>query len=47
MMMPATCRAAAIAAAEQMARALGSQGEPAQVQRAGLCAAAGNNGVPG
>jgi hypothetical protein len=32
MMMPATCRAAAIAAAEQMVRALGSQGYPAQMQ---------------
>ncbi|MBC7519644.1 MAG: hypothetical protein H7268_00910 [Sandarakinorhabdus sp.] len=32
MMMPASCRAAAVAAAEQMVRALGSQGHPAQMQ---------------
>jgi len=31
MMMPASCRAAAIAAAEQMVRALGSQGQWAQL----------------
>jgi hypothetical protein len=46
MMMPATCREAAIAAAEQMVRALGSQGEPAQVQLAGFSAAGSNNGMP-
>ena len=32
MMMPATCRAAAIAAAERMVRALSNQGEPAVLQ---------------
>jgi hypothetical protein len=32
MMMPASCRAAAVAAAEQMVRALSSHGHPAQLQ---------------
>lgn len=31
MMMPATCRASAVAAAEQMVRALGSHGHPARM----------------
>jgi hypothetical protein len=41
MMMPATCRAAAIAAAEQMVRALGNQGQQAQL----LLDGAENHGV--
>lgn len=35
MMMPASCRAAAIAAAEQMVHALSRHGQPATVQFAG------------
>lgn len=31
MMMPATCRAAAVAAGEQMVRALSSRGHPAEL----------------
>jgi hypothetical protein len=32
MMMPASCRAAAVAAAEQMVRALSNHGHPAQLK---------------
>lgn len=50
MMMPATCRDAAIAAAERMVRALSAQGQPAQMQfepAAGPSALAPHHGPSG